>query len=67
VIEIEKLSEKYVEQALALKVSDEQLMFVGSVQEIFESIPESGHKHVVLVGDEVVGFFCNRYSLFEKL
>ncbi|EAS43183.1 hypothetical protein P3TCK_09703 [Photobacterium profundum 3TCK] len=30
-IEIEKLSEKYVEQALALKVSDEQLMFVGSV------------------------------------
>jgi RimJ/RimL family protein N-acetyltransferase len=57
VIEIEKLSEKYVEQALALKVSDEQLMFVGSVQEIFESIPESGHKHVVLVGDEVVGFF----------
>jgi RimJ/RimL family protein N-acetyltransferase len=56
-IKIEKLSEKYIEQALALKVSDEQLKFVGTVQEIFDNTPETGHKHIVLVGDEVVGFF----------
>ncbi len=57
VIKIEKFSEEYVEQVLALKVSDEQLKFVGTVQEIFENMPETGHKHVVLVGDEVVGLF----------
>jgi RimJ/RimL family protein N-acetyltransferase len=56
-MKIEKLSEKYLQQALALKVSGEQLKFVGTVQEIFENMPETGHKHVVLVGEEVVGFF----------
>ncbi|GAB6041875.1 GNAT family N-acetyltransferase [Endothiovibrio diazotrophicus] len=47
----------HLEQVVKLRVADEDKRFVGGIDEILERVNAEVHPHVILVDDQVVGFF----------
>ncbi|WP_413285063.1 GNAT family N-acetyltransferase [Vibrio sp. MA40-2] len=56
-ITIEKLKLEHTEQLDALSVTEQQLKFVGSLEDILANVNGSIHPHVIVVKERVVGFF----------
>lgn len=56
-VTIEKMIPSYSELAVMLNVEPEQLPYVGTMEEVLVNVSEVCHPHVVLVAEQVVGFF----------
>ncbi len=54
---IQRLSTEHAEQLSQLEVEAEQLPFVGTLAEILANVSEWVHPHVIVSGNQVVGFF----------
>ncbi|WP_412498496.1 GNAT family N-acetyltransferase [Vibrio furnissii] len=56
---------QHLEQVAELKVADDQLKFVGTIDEILVNIDDQIHPHVLVANGNVVGFFLidTTYSL----
>jgi RimJ/RimL family protein N-acetyltransferase len=57
VIEIQPMKPHHLEQVIKLKLTEEQIRFVGTMDEILVNINSDVHPHVILVKEVVVGFF----------
>jgi ribosomal protein S18 acetylase RimI-like enzyme len=57
VIKIEKMLSRHLGEVIALKVTDDQLKFVGAIDEILTNVNAQIRPHVITVDDAVVGFF----------
>ncbi|WP_070967005.1 GNAT family N-acetyltransferase [Vibrio sonorensis] len=51
------LTSDYSEQVAKLEVHDDQLPYVGTINEILAVVNNDVHPHLILSGGEVVGFF----------
>lgn len=56
-ISLHPLQEPHLQQLEHLKVSDEQLKYVGTMEEILVNVSDIVHPHVVVVENQVVGIF----------
>ncbi|UTV29171.1 GNAT family N-acetyltransferase [Photobacterium atrarenae] len=71
-IRIEAMKPHHLDEVIQLSVSDEQLPFVGTIDEILVNIDSVVHPHVILSDDHVVGFFlvdttyANNYEFAES-
>ena len=65
-ITIEKLQSKHTEQLNSLSVSEEQLQFIGSLENIIANVNDSIHPYVIVVEECVVGFFLIDTAYSEK-
>ena len=63
-VTIEKLQLKHTEQLDLLSVNEQQLQFVGRLEDILAHVNGSIHPYVILAEESVVGFFLidTRYS-----
>lgn len=56
-ITIRKLKNTDLDAVLKLKVADGQVPFVGIISELIAEIPNGIDSHVILAGEQIVGFF----------
>jgi RimJ/RimL family protein N-acetyltransferase len=57
VITIEKMTSQHLGEIIALRVGEEQQQFVGAIDDILTIINAQIRPHVIIAGDQVVGFF----------
>jgi RimJ/RimL family protein N-acetyltransferase len=56
-ITIEKMKTRHLAGVITLSVVEEQRKFVGTIDEILANANAQIRPHIILVGDEIVGFF----------
>ncbi|MDD7908845.1 MULTISPECIES: GNAT family N-acetyltransferase [Pseudovibrio] len=54
---VRHLEKTDLDELFAVSVTEEQLKFVGTTQEIVEAAPDTSHLHVIVDGDKIVGMF----------
>ncbi|UXH99901.1 GNAT family N-acetyltransferase [Photobacterium sp. TY1-4] len=70
-IRIEAMKPHHLDEVIQLSVTDEQLPFVGTIDEILVNIDSVVHPHVIVSDGHVVGFFlidttyANNYEFAE--
>ncbi|MEJ2765590.1 GNAT family N-acetyltransferase [Photobacterium sp. MCCC 1A19761] len=70
-VRIEAMKHHHLDEVIQLSVSEEQLKFVGTIDEILVNIDNVVHPHVIMSDDRVVGFFlidttyANNYEFAE--
>ncbi len=64
-IKLEKLNSIYLDDVLLLKVSAEQLKYVGKIANILDKVDSKVHPYIIKSNDKIVGFFLidTTYSL----
>ncbi len=56
-IKIERMKPHHLEQVTTLEVAEDQLKYVGTLEEILVNVSDACHPHVVIANNEIVGFF----------
>ncbi|KJY81752.1 acetyltransferase [Vibrio galatheae] len=56
-IKLTPMLPKYLEQVMTLSIADEQLAYVGTIEEVLVNADDKVHPHLVLADEQVVGIF----------
>lgn len=64
-IKLTPMTPSHLEQVITLSVADEQLPYVGTVEQVLLNADDKVHPHLVMDDDKVVGIFLidTTYSL----
>lgn len=57
VLTLHAMQPQHLPQVAELSVADDQIKFVGTIDEILLNMDDKVHPHVMLCGEQVVGFF----------
>lgn len=71
-IELTPMNERYLEQVLTLSIAEEQLPYVGTIEEVLLNADSNVHPHLVIAQGNPVGIFlidttyCQQYDFAPK-